>query len=152
VERDPQFLREGQIENIDRKVRGNGNNCYGSLTEIGCKVLTPENKKNRHGLIMYTTGDYDLGATSYKKFNAEWSGEKPIKLCHRGIGGVVGLRISNHFFNFKADIDYLVDAQKKILDSQCEYFFSPVIPTICSTCSQCYRLKWSVFIDKKIIW
>ena len=67
---------------------------------------------------MYTTGDYDLDAKSYKAFNEEWSGEKPIKLCHRGIGGVVGLRISNHFFNSKADIDYLVDAQKKVLDSQ----------------------------------
>ena len=67
---------------------------------------------------MYTTEDYELDAKSYSLFNSEWSGDKPIKLCHRGIGGVVGIRVSNHFFNTKQDIDYLVEAQKKVLDSQ----------------------------------
>ena len=41
--------------------------------------------------------------------------EKPIKLCHRGIGGVIGIRVSNHFTNTKADIDYLVEMQKKLI-------------------------------------
>ena len=41
--------------------------------------------------------------------------EKPIKLCHRGIGGVIGIRVSNHFFNTKADIDYLAEMQKKLI-------------------------------------
>ena len=104
------FYEKVGIKNIDKKVRSNGDYCVDRLNEIGCKVLTPEDKKKRHGLIMYTTGEYDL--------DAEWTGEKPIKLCHRGIGGVVGLRISNHFFNSKADIDYLIEAQKKVLDSQ----------------------------------
>jgi selenocysteine lyase/cysteine desulfurase len=112
------FYEKIGIKNIDKKVRSNGDYCVDRLNEIGCKVLTPEDKKNRHGLIMYTTGSYDLDAESYKRFNAEWTGEKPIKLCHRGIGGVVGIRISNHFFNSKEDIDYLIEAQKKVLDSQ----------------------------------
>jgi selenocysteine lyase/cysteine desulfurase len=64
---------------------------------------------------MYTTGDYELDAKSANLFNSEWSGEKPIKLTHRGIGGVIGIRISNHFFNSKEDIDYLIDSQKKII-------------------------------------
>jgi selenocysteine lyase/cysteine desulfurase len=67
---------------------------------------------------MYTTGSYDLDAESFRLFNSEWKGEKPIKLCHRGIGGVVGIRVSNHFFNSKEDIDYLVEAQQKVLNSQ----------------------------------
>ena len=87
------------------------------LNEIGCKVLTPDDPKYRHGLIVYTTGDYNLDTKSFAEFNKEWTGEKPIKMCHRGIGGIVGLRISNHFFNSKADIDYLVEKQIKVLNA-----------------------------------
>jgi cysteine desulfurase / selenocysteine lyase len=112
------FYEKIGIDDIERKVRSNGDYCVDRLNEIGCKVLTPEDPKKRHGLIMYTTGDYDLDAKSYSAFNSDWSGEKPIKLCHRGIGGIIGLRISNHFFNSKADIDYLIDTQKKVLANQ----------------------------------
>ena len=112
------FYERLGIKNIEKKVRANGDYCVERLNEIGCKVLTPEDPKKRHGLVMYTTGDYELDAKSYSLFNSEWSGDKPIKLCHRGIGGVVGLRISNHFFNTREDIDYLVEAQKKILQTQ----------------------------------
>lgn len=112
------FYEKAGIKNIEKKVRSNGDYCVDRLNEIGCKVLTPEDPKKRHGLIVYTTGDYDLDAKSYAHFNAEWTGEKPIKMCHRGIGGVVGLRVSNHFFNSKEDIDYLIEKQKKVLNSQ----------------------------------
>jgi selenocysteine lyase/cysteine desulfurase len=64
---------------------------------------------------MYTTGTYEGDVKTQARFNAEWTGEKPIKLCHRGIGGVIGLRVCCHMFNTRADVDYLIEAQKKIL-------------------------------------
>lgn len=72
------FYEKVGIKNIERKVRANGDYCNDRLTEIGCKILTPEDKKNRHGIIMYTTGSYDL--------DSEWTCEKPIKRA-RGASG-----------------------------------------------------------------
>ena len=112
------FYEKLGIDNIEKKVRGNGDYCVERLNEIGCKVLTPEDPKKRHGLIVYTTGSYDLDAKSVAFFNQEWTGQKPIKLTHRGIGGILGIRVSNHFFNSKEDIDYLIEAQKKVINSK----------------------------------
>ena len=61
-------------------------------------------------------GSYELDQKSHQILDVGGMREKPIKLCHRGIGGVIGIRVSNHFFNTMADINYLVEMQKKILD------------------------------------
>ena len=109
------FIEKTGIEKIEKRVRSNGDYCVDRLNEIGCKVLTPEDPKKRHGLIMYTTGSYEMDQKSHRILDIGGLREKPIKLCHRGLGGVIGIRVSNHFFNTKADIDYLVEMQKKIL-------------------------------------
>jgi len=62
-----------------------------------------------------TTSTYKDDVKAQARFNAEWTGEKPIILCRRGIGRVIGLRVCCHMFNTKADVDYLIEAQKKIL-------------------------------------
>jgi len=110
------FYERIGIENVDRQVRTLGNYAVDKISEAGYKILTPLDRKKRHGLIMYTTGTYEGDARTQAKFNAEWTGEKPIKLCHRGIGGVIGLRVCCHMFNSKADVDYLIDYQKKIIE------------------------------------
>jgi cysteine desulfurase/selenocysteine lyase len=112
------FYERIGIENVERSVRSLGSYCVDRLNEIGCRVLTPEDPKSRHGLIVYTTGSYEKDKETQARFNSGWTGEKPIKLCHRGIGGVIGLRTCCHFFNSKADVDYLVEAQKKLLKNQ----------------------------------
>lgn len=109
------FYEKIGIENVERHVRALGDYAVEKISEIGCKVLTPMDRGKRHGLIMYTTGTYDGDVKTQGRFNADWTGEKPIKLCHRGIGGVIGLRVCCHMFNSKADVDYLIEAQKKIL-------------------------------------
>ena len=103
------------IENVERHVRALGDYAVEKISEIGCKVLTPMDRGIRHGLIMDTTGTYEGDVKTQARFIAEWTGEKPIKLCHRGIGGVIGLRVCCHMFNTRGDVDYLIEAQKKIL-------------------------------------
>ena len=40
---------------------------------------------------------------------------KPIKISMRALGGIGNLRVSAHFFNTEAEIDSLIDLQKKML-------------------------------------
>ncbi len=41
-----------------------------------------------------------------------------LKCVIEVLSGVVGLRVSNHFLNSKADIYYLIEKQKKVINSQ----------------------------------
>lgn len=111
------FYEKVGIKNVEKDVRALGGYAVEKLSEAGYRVLTPMEREKRHGLIIYTTGSYDSDVKTQAKFNAEWTGEKPIKLCHRGIGGVIGLRVCCHMFNSEADVDYLIEHQKKILES-----------------------------------
>ena len=109
------FLLDIGTKKIERKVRGLGDYAYDRLSEIGCKVVTPEDKKKRHGLIVYTTGDLKIDKISFETFTAPPAGYKPIKVSFRFVGGVGGIRVSTHFFNTKEDVDYLIELQEKIL-------------------------------------
>jgi len=109
-----EFLLGIGMKKIERRVRSLGNYTYDRLTEIGCKVVTPEDRRKRHGLIVYTTGDLKLDKKSFEFFNAPPPGYKPIKVSLRFVGGIGGIRVSAHFFNTKEDIDYLVEMQEKI--------------------------------------
>ncbi len=110
------FYEKVGIGNVERHVRDLGSYAVDRISEAGYRVLTPMDKEKRHGLIMYTTGSYEDDVKTQTKFNAEWTGERPIKLCHRGIGGVIGLRVCCHMFNSEADVDYLIERQKKVLE------------------------------------
>ena len=110
------FLLEIGIENIERRVRSLGDYLVDRLYEIGCKVVTPEDKNKRHGLIVYSTGNHKLDQKTYEYFRAPRTPyEKPIIVSLRYVGGVGGIRVSTHFFNTKEEIDYLIETQQRLL-------------------------------------
>ncbi|MBS7619084.1 aminotransferase class V-fold PLP-dependent enzyme [Candidatus Bathyarchaeota archaeon] len=107
------FYERVGIEKVERNVRRMGDYCIDRLHESGCRVLTPVDPKKRHGLIVYTNGSYEIDSAVYKKLDASWTYMKPIKVSFRGVGGIIGIRASCHFFNTKEDIDALVESQEK---------------------------------------
>jgi len=109
------FIEKIGMNSIESKVRKLGTYCINRLHEIGVKVVTPEDPRKRHGLIVYTTGNHRLDMRSYERLNSGAPGEKPVKVSLRYVGGIGGIRISCHFFNTKDDIDQLIEVQKKIL-------------------------------------
>ena len=109
------FLLDIGIKNIENRVKMLGSYLIDRLYEIGCEVITPENRNKRHGLIVYTTGDRTLDKESFERFNKPPMGEKPIKVTLRFVGGLGGIRVSTHFFNTKDEIDYLIEVQEKLL-------------------------------------
>ncbi len=109
------FLLNIGISEIEYRVRNLGDYLISKLHEIGCKVVTPEDRRKRHGLIVYTTGNPKIDSETYRRFTAPPPNEKPIKVSLRYVGGVGGIRVSTHFFNTKEEIDYLIEKQKKIL-------------------------------------
>jgi selenocysteine lyase/cysteine desulfurase len=102
------FFEKIGIENVEERVRRLGTYAVGRLQEIGCQVTTPLDARQRHGLITYTTGDYEKDA-------APGRCQKPIKISMRTLGGIGNLRVCTHFFNTEEDVDYLVDLQKSML-------------------------------------
>lgn len=113
------FYENVGIKNIEAEVRELGDYAIERLTEIGCRVLTPEDRDKRHGLIKYTTGDPATDLKTFNRFNNPPPGEKPIKVSLRALGGVDGIRVSCHFFNTKDEIDFLVETQRRMmLDEQ----------------------------------
>lgn len=112
------FYEKLGIKNIEREVRALGDYAIDRLTEIGCKVYTPEERTKRHGLIKYTTGDPEIDLISFQRFNNPPAGEKPIKTSLRALGGIDGIRVSCHFINTREEIDTLVESQESILSHQ----------------------------------
>lgn len=112
------FYEKLGIKNIEREVRALGDYAIDRLTEIGCKVYTPEERTKRHGLIKYTTGDPEIDLISFQRFNNPPAGEKPIKTSLRALGGIDGIRVSCHFINTHEEIDTLVETQESILSHQ----------------------------------
>ncbi|MCD6083926.1 MAG: aminotransferase class V-fold PLP-dependent enzyme [Desulfurococcales archaeon] len=113
-----EFLEQVGIENIEGRVRQLGNYCINRLYEIGVKVVTPEDPRKRHGLIVYTTGKYKLDLKSYERLNNTPPGEKPVKVSLRYVGGLGGIRVSCHFFNTEEEVDKLVEIQKNVLQEE----------------------------------
>ncbi len=112
------FYEKIGIENIEKRVRYLGGYLIEKLKEIGCKVLTPEDPRKRHGLIVYTTGSHESDLASFNYFSAPPRGRKPIKVSLRALGGIGGIRVSTHFFNTEEDIDELIAAQKEMLSKK----------------------------------
>jgi selenocysteine lyase/cysteine desulfurase len=96
------------IENVEERVRRLGSYAIERLREIGCTITCPTDPAKRHGLISYTTGDYDKDAAFFRLCAAPGRCMKPVKISMRTLGGVGNLRVSTHFFNTEEDIDYLV--------------------------------------------
>ena len=109
------FILDIGPEKIEKRVRSLGDYLIDRLYEIGCTLVTPEDRKKRHGLIVYSTGDHQLDQKTYEYFSAPAPHEKPIKVSLRFVGGVGGIRVSTHFFNTKEEIDYLIEIQQRFL-------------------------------------
>ena len=109
------FFEKIGIRNVEERVRRLGTYAVERLQEIGCQVTTPLDARQRHGLITYTTGDYEKDAAFFQRCAAPGRCQKPIKISMRTLGGVGNLRVSTHFFNTEEDIDYLVDLQESML-------------------------------------
>ena len=103
------------IHNVEERVRRLGSYAVERLQEIGCQVTTPLDPAKRHGLITYTTGDYDKDVAFFQRCAAPGRCKKPIKISARTLGNIGNLRVCTHFFNTEEDIDYLVDLQKSML-------------------------------------
>jgi len=103
------------IENVEERVRRLGGYAIERLQEIGCTITSPTDPAKRHGLITYTTGDYDKDAAFFQRCAAPGRCMKPIKISMRTLGGVGNLRVSTHFFNTEEDIDYLVALQQQMM-------------------------------------
>lgn len=80
------------------------------LRELGLKVNTPLEPKERGGLVSYTTGRYELDVKSYQTLKDE-----SIIVALRYQKGVGGIRVSTHIFNTEEDIDRLIEVQKRML-------------------------------------
>ena len=109
------FYEKIGIKNVEERVRRLGTYTIERLEDIGCKVTCPTHPSKRHGLITYTTGDYNKDAAFFQRCAAPGRCMKPIKISMRALGGIGNLRISTHFFNTEEDIDYLIELQKQML-------------------------------------
>jgi len=109
------FYEKIGIKNVENRVRRLGTYAIDRLQEIGCQVTCPADPAKRHGLVTYTSGDYDKDASFFQRCAAPGLRQKPVKLSMRSLGGVGNLRVSTHFFNTEEDIDYLIDLQKQVM-------------------------------------
>ena len=109
------FYEKIGMDNVEERVRRLGTYAVERLQEIGCQITCPTDPKKRHGLITYTTGDYDKDAAFFQRCAAPGRCMKPIKISMRALGGVGNLRVSAHFFNTLEDLDCLIALQKQML-------------------------------------
>ncbi len=109
------FFEKMGMRNVEERVRRLGTYAVQRLQEIGCRVTTPLDARQRHGLITYTTGDYEKDAAFFQRCAAPGRCRKPIKISMRTLGGVGNLRVCTHFFSTEEDIDILIDLQKSML-------------------------------------
>jgi len=109
------FYEKIGIKNVEERVRRLGTYAIDRLQEIGCQVTCPTDPTKRHGLITYTSGDYDKDAEFFQRCASPGLRMKPIKISMRSLGGIGNLRVSTHFYNTEEDIDYLIDLQKRMM-------------------------------------
>ncbi|MFT7461511.1 MAG: selenocysteine lyase/cysteine desulfurase, partial [Planctomycetota bacterium] len=103
------------IHNVEERVKRLGGYAIERLEDIGCKVTSPSDPAKRHGMITYTTGDYEKDTAFFNRCASPGRCMRPIKISMRALGGIGNLRVSTHFFNTEEDIDYLIDLQKQML-------------------------------------
>ncbi|MCW4048301.1 MAG: aminotransferase class V-fold PLP-dependent enzyme [Candidatus Bathyarchaeota archaeon] len=97
-------------ENIQKKIASLSQYLIEGLKEHPVKINTPEDPKNRAGLVTYNTGSFDKNQAIYDALKKE-----DIIVAHRYAAGIGGIRVSCHFFNTEQDIDRVLSVQKKVL-------------------------------------
>ena len=111
------FYEKIGIKNVEERVRRLGTYAIDRLQEIGCEITSPTDPMKRHGLITYTSGEYDRDSAVFQRCAAPGRCMKPIKISMRALGGIGNLRVSTHFFNTEEDIDHLIELQKSIFQA-----------------------------------
>jgi selenocysteine lyase/cysteine desulfurase len=109
------FYEKIGMANVEQRVRRLGSYATERLQEIGCLVTSPLDPRKRHGLISYTTGNYEKDREFFQRCAAPGRCRKPIKISMRAQGGIGNLRVCTHFFNTEEEIDYLIELQQKLL-------------------------------------
>ena len=108
------WLNELGKDDIQKRVLRLGGYLIDGLLNIGCRVNTPIDPKQRHGLINYTTGSYGNDLKCYQAM--ETRVPKPITgPAIRYQGGVGGIRVCTHFYNTEEDVDEFIDFQKDLM-------------------------------------
>lgn len=110
------FYQKIGIENVEERIKRLGGYLIERLREIGCTVKTPVDVNKRHGMVVYTTGSYELDQKSFQRFAAPGRCMRPIKVSMRALGGIGNIRVCAHFFTTQEEIDYLVKVQKAVMD------------------------------------
>lgn len=108
------FYESIGIANVEERVRRLGTYAIERLREVGCEIKTPDDPAQRHGLVVYTTGDFERDRAFFERCAAPGRCERPIKLSLRAQAGLGNLRIATHFFNTTEDIDALVDLHRRL--------------------------------------
>jgi len=103
------------MRHVEERVRRLGGYAIERLQEIGCRITSPTDPARRHGMVTYTSGNYDRDKAFFERCAAPGRCEKPIKISMRTLGGVGNLRVSVHFFNTEDDIERLVALQKTMM-------------------------------------
>ena len=106
------YFNELGIDGIEKRVLGLSEYLIGGLNDLGLKVNTPNEKKKRAGIVTYTMDRHQHNAVSYEAMKKEG-----VMVAHRYTGGVGGIRVSPHFFNTEAEIDKVLEIQKKICEA-----------------------------------
>ena len=109
------FYNKIGIHNVEERIKRLGGYAIERLQDIGCKVTSPADPAKRHGMVTYTSGDYEKDHAFFNRCAAPGRCMKPIKLSMRALGGIGNLRVSCHFFNTEEEIDYLIDLQKQMM-------------------------------------
>jgi selenocysteine lyase/cysteine desulfurase len=105
-----EYFNELGGSNREEKVLNISGYLIDRLRELGLKVNTPLEPKERGGLVTYTTGRHELNVKSHQAMR-----DKSIIVALRYQRGIGGIRVSTNFFNTEEDVDRLIEVQKRML-------------------------------------
>jgi selenocysteine lyase/cysteine desulfurase len=107
------YLNNLGLTDIEKRVCKLGDYYINRLRDIGCKVNTPLDPKERHGLINYTTGSYENDKMSCIELAKKQIAGPMIRYQ----GGIGGIRTCVHFYSTEEDVEKLIALQKDLMPS-----------------------------------
>ncbi len=98
------------MENVERRNKRLAMHFMEGLKDQGCTVTTPWEDARRSGLVGYTSGSKGKDKEIYDTLNAS-----NVLVYLRYSGGLGGIRSACDFFNTDAELDRVLEMQKKIV-------------------------------------